>query len=504
MLNHLMLDKVLSFAARGWKILPVWGHDEGKCRCKRGADCPSPGKHPIQHDWPGHATDRVDTIRSWFDKYEGCNWGVKLGEESGVIDVEFDDAAGRAVADKLFKDVHTMTYTSGRSDHRFFKWHPDLPQQAVIKKHGLEIRTGGGKKAAMSIIPPSVHPSGVSYHEVQGFGVADVGVVDLPEVFWNLINSSADDEYAVEGGVEPKDEIDVDAEVTTGNRNAEMLRYGCSMAKMMRSVSSSKEKKLLMASMAGHNVNKFKPPLDQHELDLVFQSVLKYSTQDDVDAASKRAAYTELGLKVTDQGEWFPGTWHLDIIESDPVTYKVWAPGLKEGYVEFDKDTFFDHNSVAKYFSEASGGKVVLNDVPTVFRNIWEGTPPSKNNPSGYTGVRGKLQHAAKTYTPPKEETRKYQILRGVVEVVTGREFTDDFTDERQTVYDVDGVIWFKFYPLLGKMQMDDKTISKNELSRTLGKLGIKSSQPYREGIKYNRMHSINEDAMQRLVDECS
>ena len=508
MLNHLMLDKVLSYAARGWKILPVWGHEEGKCHCSRGSDCPSPGKHPILKDWPAKATDRVDTIREWFEKYVRCNWGAKLGKDSGVIDIEFDDEEGRDIATDLFGSSQTMTYTSGRSTHRFFKWHEDLPQQAVIKLHGLEIRTGGGNKGAMSIIPPSVHPSGVPYHEVAGLGVKDVGVADLPEVFWNLINNakSNDSEYIVEDGVEEKDELDVDAEVSSGSRNDEMLRFGCSMAKMMNSISTTKEKKMLMSAMSGHNYSKFKPPLDQHELDLVFQSVLKYNTQDEVTEASKSAAYTELGLKVTDTGEWFPGSWYLHIIESDPTTFKLFAPGLKGGYIELDVDGFNNPESVHKAFLECSDAQVVLDDVPLVWRGIWKGTPASKNS-AATTGVYSKLMKGAQRFKPPKEETRKYQILSMALGMMCGREYNTDVGDDHQSVYsDGDDGVYAKFDKMLENMQMADKTITRIELSRTLKGVGIKSkSVRYGDGSRdQKRLHHANEESLHKLREECS
>lgn len=508
MLNHLMLEVVLSYAARGWKILPVWGHYEGTCHCNRGSDCPSPGKHPILKDWPAKATDRVDTIREWFEKYARCNWGVKLGKDSGVIDIEFDDEEGREIATDLFGSSQTMTYTSGRSTHRLFQHHPDLPQQAVIKLHGLEIRTGGGDKGAMSIIPPSIHPSGVPYHEVAGLGAADVGVSALPEVFWNLINNakSKDSDYIVEDDGSDKEELDVDAEVTTGSRNDAMLRYGCTVAKMMSSISTSKEKKLLMSFMSNHNDSKFKPPLDQHELDLVFQSVLKYNTQDEVKEASRGATYTELGLKVSDAGEWFPGSWYLHVIESDPATFKLFSPGLKGGYVELDAEEFANAYKVHLSFLASSDDQVVLQARPGVWKGIWEGTVATKGK-DGMDGVMSKLVKGATRFKPPKEETRKYQILSLALGMICGREYNTDVGDDHQSVYsDGDDGVYFRFHKMLENMQMADRTITRIELSRTLAEMDIKSKQVrHGEGSKLqSRLHHANESSLHDLREACS
>ncbi len=41
-----LLHAALSYAARGWRVLPLHTMRAGRCSCNR-AQCPSPAKHPL-------------------------------------------------------------------------------------------------------------------------------------------------------------------------------------------------------------------------------------------------------------------------------------------------------------------------------------------------------------------------------------------------------------------------------------------------------------------------
>jgi hypothetical protein len=92
----------------------------------------------------------------------GSNVGLLLGPESGVVDVEYDDPAGRdQLAAFGVLDIPTPTYRSARGEHRLFRWEPWMPAAAAIKAEAIEIRIGG--RAAQSVLPPSRHPTGAAY-----------------------------------------------------------------------------------------------------------------------------------------------------------------------------------------------------------------------------------------------------------------------------------------------------------------------------------------------------
>lgn len=117
-------------------------------------------KRPLGAAWQTKSTDSLQAISQWLDA--GHNVGLLLGADSGVVDVEFDDPDGLEQLSAFgVLDIKTPTWRSARGEHRLFRWEPWMPLAAVVKADSLEIRLGG--RAAQSVLPPSVHPSGERY-----------------------------------------------------------------------------------------------------------------------------------------------------------------------------------------------------------------------------------------------------------------------------------------------------------------------------------------------------
>lgn len=117
------------------------------------------GKRPIGNAWQTLASCTADVISGWMNG--GYNVGILLGF-GGIIDIEHDDERGRETIRRLgLADVRTPTYTSGRGSHRLFRLSDPLPACGWKVIDGMEVRIGG--KPAQSVLPPSVHPSGMAY-----------------------------------------------------------------------------------------------------------------------------------------------------------------------------------------------------------------------------------------------------------------------------------------------------------------------------------------------------
>lgn len=117
-------------------------------------------KRPLGSAWQTKATDNPDDVARWLAA--GSNIGILLGPMSGVVDVEYDTPEGRdQLAAFGLLDIPTPTWQSARGEHRLYHWEPWMPETAVIKADDLEIRIGG--RAAQSVLPPSVHPTGSKY-----------------------------------------------------------------------------------------------------------------------------------------------------------------------------------------------------------------------------------------------------------------------------------------------------------------------------------------------------
>ena len=136
--------------------------DHMRALLSQGAACvrvAKAGKVPVGKAWQTLASGVADVIGRWIDC--GYNVGLLLGH-GGLVDVEYDDADGRQLLERLgLASVKTPTYTSDRGEHRIFRLAEDLPACGWRKFGGLELRLGG--KPAQSVLPPSLHPSGTTY-----------------------------------------------------------------------------------------------------------------------------------------------------------------------------------------------------------------------------------------------------------------------------------------------------------------------------------------------------
>ncbi|MBW1987895.1 MAG: bifunctional DNA primase/polymerase, partial [Deltaproteobacteria bacterium] len=69
------LEAALSYARRGWPVIPVWWSSQGQCACGV-SDCSSPGKHPLGALVPHGVKDAAtspEVIKSWWHRYPAAN-----------------------------------------------------------------------------------------------------------------------------------------------------------------------------------------------------------------------------------------------------------------------------------------------------------------------------------------------------------------------------------------------------------------------------------------------
>jgi hypothetical protein len=114
-------------------------------------------------DWPAKASDDSDQHEAWKRQYgDDINWGVLLGQSSGIIDVEGDTEDANRLLAELCSGVITPCYTSGKSTHYLFAYDESFEhERASVTLDGIEFRFGQDR--AQSVLPPSLHPSGVRY-----------------------------------------------------------------------------------------------------------------------------------------------------------------------------------------------------------------------------------------------------------------------------------------------------------------------------------------------------
>ena len=183
------LEGALLLAKHGLHVVklhyPLFTEGQVLCTCGN-PSCRSQGKHPVGAQWGKSATCDTEVILDlWNDR--PWNVGVLLGiahgvpENQAIIDIEDDTLEGRKLAETVLADYPTVTWSSGKSLHRIYRWHPGLPQVADVTINGLEIRIGGKGKETQSVAPPSKHFSGRNYQFSEGKGLDQIPIAELPQ-----------------------------------------------------------------------------------------------------------------------------------------------------------------------------------------------------------------------------------------------------------------------------------------------------------------------------------
>jgi hypothetical protein len=165
-----------SYAARGWRIVPVHVPTATGCSCARPA-CASPGKHPTIAKW----TERTFPPEAWSNG-AAKNLGIVTGAISGLVVVDVDGGGEETLAQlerelgALPTTVAARTGSGGR--HLLFR-HPGGLVRNDAKKRlgpGLDVRGDGG----FIVAAPSLHKSGARYAWLAGTGPEDRDVALLP------------------------------------------------------------------------------------------------------------------------------------------------------------------------------------------------------------------------------------------------------------------------------------------------------------------------------------
>lgn len=167
-LNNDTLNTALYYANLGFHVFPVHGMvDPNTCTCGK-ADCTTPdsrgkvqaGKHPWTHNGLKAGSTDPDTIRQLFTPRKNANIGLVTGPISGIFVLDVDGTEGESSLSNYPKLPHTLTSTTGRGFHYFFRY----PDKKVFTRAGkfaagLDVRGEGGYIVA----PPSVHSTGTIY-----------------------------------------------------------------------------------------------------------------------------------------------------------------------------------------------------------------------------------------------------------------------------------------------------------------------------------------------------
>jgi putative DNA primase/helicase len=114
-------EAALACAELGYYIVPLHGVNSGGCTCKKRDRCERAGKHPRVKNWLDRATKDEEAITAWFDRWPDMNYGIKTGQESGLVIYDVDPRNGGDA--RLLADHPTgaVVSTPGGGEHHYYR-----------------------------------------------------------------------------------------------------------------------------------------------------------------------------------------------------------------------------------------------------------------------------------------------------------------------------------------------------------------------------------------------
>lgn len=167
------------YAKAGYPVLPVWGLRRDKtCRCPKGAQCASAGKHAIEKEWQKRATTDPDKAEAIFKRYPEAHIGVMPPAGCCILDVDprnggFETLRAVMGSKKLTRTV--IQKSGGGGLHIFYKGVPNGP----LGK-GIDIKAHGKGYVVAS---PAGHTSGGAYEWKHGCTPWERKIAALPKCF---------------------------------------------------------------------------------------------------------------------------------------------------------------------------------------------------------------------------------------------------------------------------------------------------------------------------------
>lgn len=117
-----------------------------------------------------------EELESWFGNGSRNNIGIVTGAISGLAVLDADSAEAVEWCETNLPLTPTVQTARGR--HYYFKFRPGLKNSVNVNGLNLDVRGEGGYVAA----PPSEHETGVTYAWIEGRGLDELPLAELPEI----------------------------------------------------------------------------------------------------------------------------------------------------------------------------------------------------------------------------------------------------------------------------------------------------------------------------------
>lgn len=178
------------------------------------------GKRPLTDKGFHDASDDVEQIQDWWNRYPNANIGFPVPERLVIVDVDSQEALHQLSAQDLSLPS-TTTVKTPRGHHFWYKANGTKLRPAVDLFPGVDIRANG----SYVILPPSYRPAEGKYTwkvKPDNGNIADVP--EWIEEFAGKDHEEREGLYARDDGLDPDEIL---AGVPEGCRDVTLFRYAC-------------------------------------------------------------------------------------------------------------------------------------------------------------------------------------------------------------------------------------------------------------------------------------
>jgi len=277
------------YASQGWKIIPCYGIDRGRCTCGQPhAEPKDQGKHPAISSWNTNATDDVNIIQQWWERDPEANIGV-FCRPSGFLVIDIDPRSGGHTSYQKFEELvegalpptveaitgeYTLAGKTLRGRHIFYRVDESEDLIGNLKSagiNGIDIKHNG-----YVLIAPSRHNSGVNYEWAEGKAPWEIEIAQAPEELLAFLRKKtrrssvgsslgsmdwSDTFSGVDFGAN-KAEIEkiLEEGIDEGSRAVDIYKLTCSLANQYP-VDKPHGREAVETLMIRFNAEKVRPPL---------------------------------------------------------------------------------------------------------------------------------------------------------------------------------------------------------------------------------------------------
>jgi P4 family phage/plasmid primase-like protien len=179
-----MIEEAQRLIELGLPIIPLCPPDHAHMSQNHISRCKCPGKIPLIKDWVYKNVTTTTELQSWQQQFRNFNIGMPLGDASGYCGIDVDGEAGIKLLMEMSKGdlPSTWEFNTSAGSRLLYK----IPAGIATKKF-KQSGSNTHEECALictgqqTVMPPSIHASGIVYQWVEGHSPWDIDCAKTPE-----------------------------------------------------------------------------------------------------------------------------------------------------------------------------------------------------------------------------------------------------------------------------------------------------------------------------------